>query len=581
MPRALTKLNGPPLPSQPPRTIARGPLALLRFSGRLALLFTPLLILLATAAGLFLLSFGYPDISVSLVAAAEVTTGIALVLALATLYWQIRVRQAAQRGLHSVEERVVDLFESAMDPIVGIDEAQRIVAFNAAAERTFGWPREAALGQRLDMLIPERHRERHRAHVDAFAKTGKTSRRMGGQTVLTALRRSGEEFPIEASISQYLEGGVPRLTVFLRDITDRIRAQSQLAATAARMRGILDSAMDAIITVDDAQRVVLFNAAAEAMFGYAQEEAIGLPLATFIPARYRASHAGHVKRFGGEAPLSRRMAEARIITGLRRNGEEFPIDAAISHLEEGDATYYTVILRDVSARERALSDLRESKRELQELGAASEATREQEKSRIARELHDELGQALTMLRMDVAWCKANVPEAAQGVAAKLDRMETLLKGTVAATRRISSDLRPLMLDDLGLVPALEWLVQNMSQRSGIQCEFSTDDPSLTLPPAHSTAVFRIVQEALTNIAKHARASRADVSVRRDGNDVRIVVSDDGVGFATDDPRKPESFGLLGLRERISLLRGTAAIRSVRGTGTTIEVTLPVAAPDRP
>ena len=126
-----------------------------------------------------------------------------------------------------------------------------------------------------------------------------------------------------------------------------------------------------------------------------------------------------------------------------------------------------------------------------------------------------------MMRMDVAWCKANLADAAPDAAAKLDRMENLLKTTVAATRRIASDLRPLMLDDLGLVPALEWLVQNMSQRTGLACDFSIDDPAIALPPAHSTAVFRIVQEALTNIAKHAhgvaRGSR-DPPKRRSARD---------------------------------------------------------------
>ena len=352
-------------------------------------------------------------------------------------------------------------------------------------------------------------------------------------------------------------------------------AQAQLAASEARLRGILDSAMDAIITVDEAQRVVLFNAAAEAMFGYRRDEAIGLPLATFLPARFRDAHALHVRSFGAGAPSSRRMADTRVVTGLRRNGEEFPIDAAISHLREGQQTFYTVILRDVSARVRAMEDLRRSKEELQQLGAAAEETREQEKSRIARELHDELGQSLTMLRMDVAWCKANLPAGAPGVEAKLERMEALLKTTVAATRRIASDLRPLMLDDLGLVPALEWLVQNTAQRSGIECRFATDDPALALPSAHSTAVFRIVQEALTNIAKHAKAAHADVEVHQRYGMLTIVVRDDGVGFAPEDPREPSSFGLLGLRERTSLLRGTATLRSAPGTGTTIEVTLPL------
>ena len=160
--------------------------------------------------------------------------------------------------------------------------------------------------------------------------------------------------------------------------------------------------------------------------------------------------------------------------------------------------------------------------------------------------------------------------------AKLQRMETLLRVTVTATRRMASDLRPLMLDDLGLVPALEWLVQNMSQRTGIQCNFAIDDPSLALPPAQSTAVFRIVQEALTNIAKHAQASHAEVVLRRRDAVLEITIHDDGMGFATDEPRKPESFGLLGLRERISLLRGTASIASAPGAGTTIVVTLPLA-----
>jgi signal transduction histidine kinase len=300
-----------------------------------------------------------------------------------------------------------------------------------------------------------------------------------------------------------------------------------------------------------------------------------MPLERFLPDRFRGVHADHVRRFGAGEASSRRMAEARVVTGLRRDGEEFPIDAAISHLTDGDKRYYTVILRDVSARVRAMEALRHSKEELQELGAAAEETRELEKSRIARELHDELGQSLTMLRMDVAWCKANLDGDDAGVAAKLERMEATLKATVTATRRIASDLRPLMLDDLGLVPALEWLVQNMEQRTGVPCDFSIDDPSLVLPPVQSTAVFRIVQEALTNIAKHAGATHVDVAVRQHEGSVRVTVRDNGVGFATQDPRKPASFGLLGLRERATLLRGTATIRSEPGAGTTIEVELPL------
>jgi PAS domain S-box-containing protein len=362
----------------------------------------------------------------------------------------------------------------------------------------------------------------------------------------------------------------------LRDVGERVRAESLLVRSEARLHGILDSAMDAIITVDESQHVVLFNAAAEAMFGCAQNEAIGAPLAWFIPERFRAGHGEHVRHFGESGTGSRRMGGLRIVTGLRRNGEEFPIDASISQLSEEGAKFYTVILRDVTARVRMEEALRRSKGELQELGSAAHMAREQEKSRIARELHDELGQALTMLQMDVAWCKENLTPAQEAFAAKLDRMEALLKSTVAATRRIAADLRPLMLDDLGLLPAVEWLVQNFTQRTSIPCKLILGKADLRLQAVHSTAVFRIVQESLTNIAKHAQASSAEVAIERNGMELTVRVRDDGRGFAPENSRKPNSFGLLGLRERASLLSGEATITSAPGHGTHIVVRLPVA-----
>lgn len=344
---------------------------------------------------------------------------------------------------------------------------------------------------------------------------------------------------------------------------------------AAVAAGAMDSAMDAIITVDDAQRIVLFNAAAEAMFGWPRADALGAPLSEFIPSRFRSSHTAHVRRFGDEGPRTRRMAQDRIVTGLRRNGEEFPIDASISHIGDGARRYFTVILRDATLRLRAMEDLTRSRAETKALAAAAQDALENEKRRIARELHDELGQSLTMLTMDVAWCKARAGSGDEAVAARLARMETLLKATVASTRRIASDLRPLMLDDLGLAPALEWLVEGMTQRSGVACTLAMDEATLVLPQAHSTALFRIVQEALTNIAKHARATEAAVEVRREAARILVRVRDNGQGFHTAGPRKPTSFGLLGLRERVSLLQGELRIQSVPDRGTTIEIDLPL------
>jgi PAS domain S-box-containing protein len=345
------------------------------------------------------------------------------------------------------------------------------------------------------------------------------------------------------------------------------------------LRGILDSAMDAIITTDADQRVILFNNAAEAMFGWTRDQALGAPLASFIPERFRRAHGEHVARFGATGTTSRRMGGSlRVVTGLRRNGEEFPIDASISQIDESGTRFYTVILRDVTARIEAEAALRRSKDELQELGAAAHITREQEKSRIARELHDELGQLLTMLQMDVAWCKERQPRGDAPFGAKLDRMESLLKSTIAATRRIASDLRPLMLDDLGLVPSIEWLVENFAQRTGIACELSIGDRDLNLSREHATAIFRIIQESLTNVAKHAQATHADITIETENHALVVRIEDDGVGFAPGAPRKPHSFGLFGLRERASLMGGEASIASASGQGTRIEVRLPYEAP---
>jgi len=514
-------------------------------------------------------------------AAAQVFGAAAGTFAMVLLYRQVRQRQASGRALESVTARVGDIVEAAMDPIVTIDATQRIVLFNAAAEKVFGWPRETVVGQPIEKLIPERFRDRHREHIDRFGRTGATTRRMGAQSILAGLRANGEEFPIDASISQHSEDGRQLFTVILRDISERLEREALLARGEARLRGILDSAMDAIITVDRSQHILLFTAAAETMFGCPREEAIGAPLALFIPERFRTGHTEHIRRFGETGTESRRMGALRVVTGLRRNGEEFPIDASISQVDEADNKFFTVILRDVSERVRIEGELLESKEELRNLAAAANQAREQEQSRLARELHDELAQTLTALQMDVAWCKAKVPESDQATIARHTKMEATLKSAVANTRRIAGGLRPLMLDDLGLVPAVDWLVEGVPQRNGIPCDLVVGSNDLRLPNAQATAVFRIIQESLVNVGKHARATRVKVSLERNGAGLIVGIADDGVGFSPQDPRKPNSFGLLGLRERALLLGGEIAITSAPGQGTNVVVRLPVSKQGQP
>ena len=153
-------------------------------------------------------------------------------------------------------------------------------------------------------------------------------------------------------------------------------------------------------------------------------------------------------------------------------------------------------------------------------------------------------------------------------------MQALVDATVAATRRIAADLRPLLLDDLGLVPAIEWLVQNFTQRSGVACKLVACD-NIDLAEPYATAAFRIVQEALANVAKHANAAQVEVQIERTGDGLALSIQDDGSGFSEDAPRKPNSLGLMGLRERAHLLKGFVKITTQPGAGARVQVRFPV------
>src|SRR6185436_13171500 len=210
---------------------------------------------------------------------------------------------------------------------------------------------------------------------------------------------------------------------------------------------IVDSAMDAVITVDEEQKIVLFNRAAEQVFGVRREDVLGAPLDRLLPARFRSGHGRHIASFGKTGVTSRRMGDVTTLWALRADGSEFPIEASISQASEGGATYYTVILRDVTVRKQSEDELKRSQQELRDLSARVLEAREEEKTRIARELHDELGQLLTALKMDLAALSQQL--AGTEHARRTEDMTALLDKTVTATRRISADLRPLMLDDLG------------------------------------------------------------------------------------------------------------------------------------
>ncbi|HEY3536601.1 MAG TPA: sensor histidine kinase [Trinickia sp.] len=233
------------------------------------------------------------------------------------------------------------------------------------------------------------------------------------------------------------------------------------------------------------------------------------------------------------------------------------------------------LMREVSDRKRAEHALRRSQAELRELAAISSSAREQEKRRIARELHDELAQTLATLRLEMDRLGEQQTTASGLPLPKLADMRSLVDEAVTSTRRIASDLRPAMLDDLGLAAAVQWLTEAFEQRHGIDCELIVEPVDFDLDEPYASTAYRIVQESLTNVARHAQATRAWVSLLRENGQVVLRVRDNGVGFEPLARRKPTSFGLAGLRERAYLVDGKLRIESAPGQGTTIEVRIPM------
>jgi signal transduction histidine kinase len=287
-----------------------------------------------------------------------------------------------------------------------------------------------------------------------------------------------------------------------------------------------------------------------------------------------------VEHFGRTGVTSRRMGDVTTLWGLRANGtnegEEFPIEASISQVIEDGRRLFTAILRDVTLRRQAEEALKRSEQELRELSARVLEAREEEKTRIARELHDELGQLLTALKMDLSWLRERLPAELHDKAAE---MSAMLDQTVTSTRRISADLRPLMLDDLGLADAAGWLVQDFAKRSRIQCDLRLPDPEALQDASKNvaTAVYRAVQESLTNIGRHSGATNAWVILAVEDGMILVDVEDDGRGISPPDLAKARSLGLKGMRERFAYLGGSLEITPAPRGGTRLRLRVPLKA----
>lgn len=344
-----------------------------------------------------------------------------------------------------------------------------------------------------------------------------------------------------------------------------------------RSRSIIQHAGDAIISTDDSQTIVQASPSAAAMFATTVQEMEGKSLQQFIPREQRTLPDGPQLQYFGATGIRLRMKGRRasdyVVTGLKASGQYFPLEGSISSLTEHGRQIYTIILRDVTERKQVQQKLEQSYTQLRELSAALQTIREEERTHIARELHDDLGQLLATLRMDLTLLQQQ-PAANQAASKLLTSMDEVLLSAITSLRRIASNLRPRALDEGGLFFALDSMRQDFVARHGIACTLEACEEELILDDNYSTAIFRIVQEALTNIARHAQAREVTLQLYRRHGTLCIAIQDDGRGIAERDMDKASSFGLIGMRERVWAIHGDIAITSNGGTHIDISMPLP-------
>ena len=350
----------------------------------------------------------------------------------------------------------------------------------------------------------------------------------------------------------------------------------------ARGQAIIDSASDAIISIDSRQIILHANAAAARLFDDTPAAMCGMPLGHYILRDLRTL--GSLGTHDGDPPfddislelrLTGRRATDYTLTGRRSDGAMFPLEGSLSARQEDGQSVFTIIVRDISARQQMHEQLARSFSQLRELSSALQTIREEERKHIARELHDDLGQLLATLRVDLTLVRQHTDTTAS-LQALLHSMDGLLVTSITSLRRIASNLRPRALDEGGLYFALQKLRYDFLLRRAIHFDLLADEADLVLDDARSTAIYRIVQEALTNIARHAEASHITIALHRIDSSLVITIQDDGRGIAEHDLEKATALGLLGMRERVWGLNGNIHIGTDSELGgTRIEISLPM------
>ena len=472
----------------------------------------------------------------------------------------ITERKQAENALRDSEQRYRDLVENSLELICTHDLDGNVLSINRAALDLFGCGSPDFVVRNIrDILVPE-VRDQFEMYMERILKEGASSGPMFIQT------KNGERRVLEYYNSLRTEGlDAPIVRGIARDITEARRAERALRESEERYRELFENSRDALYVHDMGGRYSSVNRAAEKLSGYSREELIGKHFSTFLNPEYE----GHVvEQFCKKLEdACETTYEAEIIT---KEGRLIPVEISSRLiLANGVAIGVQGCVRDISDRKRAQVAARTYSRRLIE-------AQEAERRRISRELHDQVGQILTAVKMNLHSLQGKC-SGAEMLASIEDNME-VIDEAVDQVRDLSVDLRPLLLDDFGLVVASRWYLGRQAKRCGINTVFNTR--SLTEDDRFSseleTACFRIVQEAVTNIVRHAKANQISALLERNNGELSLSISDDGVGFDLGVLRSSAAtLGLRGMEERVQALGGTITIDSAPAMGTTICARFPV------
>jgi PAS domain S-box-containing protein len=354
------------------------------------------------------------------------------------------------------------------------------------------------------------------------------------------------------------------------DITERKRSETELRASEQKYKLLFESnPLPMWMLSLPEYKIIDVNNVALWQYGYTKEEFLSLSAVDLRPAEDIEKFKAHITtEFRG-------VHHAGIWRHKRKNGTIMYVDIVTHDIYYKGEPRRLVLANNITEKHSAEEKLKESYEAIRTLTGYLQNVREEERLHIAREIHDELGQLLTVLKMDVSWLNKKIDPENKVAKEKLSEILAMVDTTVKSVRRIASELRPSLLDDLGLYAAMEWHLEEFERRSGITKELVIPETELQLPDTLKIGIFRIFQESLTNVARHSGAKNVSVSLLQKDNQLILTIRDNGIGFEEEPMTIKKTLGLLGMKERSMMMGGQYKISSVKGEGTTVTVIIPL------